>query len=419
MTLSFPLILVTVIAVGNIMSQDFTPSYKWTGEIRLRSEMDGRDFDNSTPPNSYTLSRVRLSFEAIPTENVRVFVQGQDSRVFGTESDASGFNTMADSKNLDLHQGYLEVNKLFLDELMVLSGRQELSYGNERLVGAVGRHNIGRSFDGALFRLGLEDATLDAFAMTTGEVQLYAPVATAAAVAYVRDAGQRFYGFNATLKSMKDHRMDYYLFYQWNRHQSVLNEDDLKRFTLGTYQKGVFDIFDYEAELAYQGGTTRGLDVSAFLLSGSLGYAFESSGLGKIAQGCDSLSGTPAGETKVKSFDPMYHTGHKFYGFMDYFISIPTNTGNRGLLDLYARGAVGISDQVDAHLWVHQLTLAEEVNGEKGLGQEIDANAVYRYNKVVRFELGASAFIPAAIMRQNFGHPDVGFWGYVAASVLF
>jgi hypothetical protein len=104
---------------------------------------------------------------------------------------------------------------------------------------------------------------------------------------------------------------------------------------------------------------------------------------------------------------------------MDYFINIPTNTGSRGLIDLYAKTMLKVSDQADANLWFHQMTLAEEIAGEKGIGQEIDLTALYRYNKVVKFEAGLSAFIPAEIMRSNFGHPDVGYWGYLTTTVSF
>jgi hypothetical protein len=413
------LILLALFPACRAASQEFTPTYKLAGEVRLRSELDGRDFDNSTAPNTYTLSRVRFGVDAIPAENIHVFIQAEDSRVFGTESDATGFSTLADSKNLDLHQGYIDINQFILRELMVRLGRQELAYGNERLVGRGGWHNVGRSFDGALFRLTFENLALDAFAMNTGEVQSNPPVATPAAVAYVRDAGQDFFGLNSTLKSLKDHSMDFYLFYQWNRHQSVANEDDLRRFTLGSYQKGTFDPIDYEAALAFQGGTTRGTDISAFLLSANLGYGFESSPLSRVALGCDYLSGTPAGNSRYESFDPMYHTGHRFYGFMDYFINIPANTNNRGLVDLYARAAFKLTDQVDGGLWLHQMTLAQDLNGDNGLGQEIDATGRYRYDKAVNFEIGLSAFIPAAAMRQNFGHPDVAYWGYLTTAVSF
>ncbi len=413
------LVIIMSLAVSSMNAQEFTPTYKWKGEIRLRSEADGRDFNNLTPFSLYTLSRIRLGFEAVPVENVRAFIQAQDSRVFGSENDGAAMSTLGDSKNLDIHQGYIEINQLFCPELMMRLGRQELSYGNERLVGSVGFHNIGRSFDGALFRLTTEAISLDAFAMNTGEYHSYSATATPAAVAYVRDNGQNFYGSNLTLKNMPEHKMDFYAFYQWNRHQTVADKADLNRITLGTYQKGNFDVIDYEAEFAYQGGKIKGADISTYLLSANFGYKIDMSPLSKITLGCDYLSGTPSGDMKFKAFDPIYHTGHKFYGFMDYFINIPANTANAGLIDFYARAGFKFSDQVDASLWIHQMSLSQEVNGEKGIGQEVDITTLYKYNKFVAFDFGLSAFIPGHLMQQSFGHADVSWWGYVTTTVTF
>ncbi len=413
------LFIIMVVAVSSMNAQDFTPTYKWKGEIRLRSEADGRDFNNLTPFNLYTLSRVRLAFDAVPAENVRAFIQAQDSRVFGSENDGLIFNTLGDSKNLDIHQGYIEINQLFCPELMMRLGRQELSYGNERIVGSVGFHNIGRSFDGVLFRLSTESIVLDAFAMNTGEYHVYSATATPAAVAYVRDNGQNFYGSNLTLKNMPEHKMDFYAFYQWNRHQTNVDEADLNRITLGTYGKGNFDVVEYEAEFAYQGGKIKGTDISAYLLSANFGYKTDMSPLSKISLGCDYLSGTPSGDMKFKSFDPIYHTGHKFYGLMDYFINIPTNTANAGLIDIYARAGFKFSDQFESSLWIHQMSLAQEVNSEKGIGQELDVTILYKYNKFVAFDFDISAFIPAPIMQQTFSHTDVSWWGYVTTTITF
>lgn len=140
-------LLIPVIAFlaahSTLFAQGFTPSYRWLGDIRVRSEVDMRDFNHRTAANTYTLLRTRLGFEAIPLENVRVFIQARDSRVFGEEP-----HTLANFRNLDLHQGYVEIKKLFTDELTLRLGRQELAYANERLIGAVGWHNVGRSFDG-------------------------------------------------------------------------------------------------------------------------------------------------------------------------------------------------------------------------------------------------------------------------------
>lgn len=403
-----------------LAAQETPPSLRWFGDLRVRSEVDMRDFNTRTAANTYTLLRTRVGLEAQPFDNVRVLIQARDSRVFGQERDATGaFSTLADSRNLDLHQGYLEIKKLFWDELTVRLGRQEIVFGNERIVGATGWHNVGRSFDGGLLRIETTPLTLDLLAMNTGEVQAYTPIATPAAAAYTKDLGSDFYGAYAVLKSFPQHKVDLYALHQWDRNTTVPGHSDLARWTFGSYAKGSILPLDYEVELSYQTGSRRGATVAAYLLTGMVGYTFTESVLSRLAIGYDLLSGTPVGETRYKSFDPMYHTGHKFYGFMDYFINIPVNTGERGLADLIIRATLQPTQSVTVNLWLHDFSFAQAVGGEKHLGQELDVVAAYRYNKNVSFELGISAFVPDHLMRQRFNAASTSFWGYLTTMVTF
>ncbi len=413
-------ILVIFLASNLLVAQEFTPTYRWFGDVRVRGEVDMRDFNQVTAANTVTLLRTRLGFEAIPIENVRVVIQARDSRIFGQERDAGGsFNTLSDSRNLDLHQGYVEIRKLFADELTLRAGRMELSYANERIIGTVGWHNVGRVFDGALLNIDLPSASLDLFATNVGEVQPYVPVATPAAVRYVRDVGFDFYGGYATIKKITNTKLDAYLLYQWDRNQTVPGKSDLKRMTIGSYAKGKSGAIDYEAEGAYQAGDRRGAGVSAYMLTGALGYSFAGSTLSRVSLGYEILSGTPVGEAKYKSFDPLYATNHKFYGFMDYFIAVPANTGERGLEDIVARATLALSDQLTTNIWLHNFSYAQPVTDQSALGQEVDIVASYRYNSRVAFELGASAFVPAYNMRARFGGADTALWGYLSMLVSF
>ncbi len=411
------MLLAVLCSSALLHAQEFSPSLKWSGNVRVRSELDMRDFDLKTPGNGYTLLRARFGAEAQPVENVRVVLQAQDSRVFGQERDGAGaFNTLADTRNLDLHQGYIEVRRLFSNNLMLRVGRQELIYGNERMIGAVGWNNVGRTFDGAMLRLEWQSFSADVLAMNVGEVQLYTPVATPPAVQSVRDSGADLYGAYGMLKGFPNHTIDGYFLYQWDRNQTVAGSDDLRRFTAGTFLRGTLTSFDYEAELAYQGGRRRGVDVEAYLLAGAVGYTRQG---WAFRLGYDHLSGSSPGSSIHRSFDPMFHTGHKFYGYMDYFIAVPAHTADRGLTDLYLRSTLPLSESTSASIWIHQFSHEKEVAGKKGLGQEVDCVLLYKYNSAVAFELGASAFLPDELMRQRFGGAGTSFWGYLAATVAF
>ncbi|HEX9656886.1 MAG TPA: alginate export family protein [Bacteroidota bacterium] len=419
--MAFVLMVFSFMGGVKLNAQDQTPLIKVIGSVRVRSEADMRDFNQRTPANTFTLLRTRLGIQAQPLEDVLVFIQAQDSRLFGEERDVASrsFSTLADTKNLDMHQAFVEVKKLFADEISLRLGRMELAYSNERLLGAVGWNNVGRSFDGGVIRFDWPGITIDALAMKMNETLKYPAIATPTNVRYMYDAGYYLYGAYGALKGIENYTIDPYFLYQLNRNTtgSIL---ELKRYTIGTYLKGKSNTLDYEAEIAYQGGTTTiGTDISAYLLSGALGYSFPDCGLSRVSLGYELLSGTPSGDSKFKSFDPTFHTGHKFYGFMDYFVNIPVNTSNHGLADLIARGTLSLSEKTTANIWLHHFSLAQSVNNEKTLGQEIDIVVQYRHNKNVSFEIGTSAFLPDNLMRQAFFGHDVALWGYLQTSVSF
>ncbi|MBI4480853.1 MAG: alginate export family protein, partial [Acidobacteria bacterium] len=113
----------------------------WGAEIRLRPESRS-DFSKQNALNNFILQRVRLNARLRLTDTITGVVQLQDSRLWGQE-----VSTASNDSNLDLHQAYLQVDRFLAPHLSLRLGRQELAYGNERLVGAFGWDNIGRSFD--------------------------------------------------------------------------------------------------------------------------------------------------------------------------------------------------------------------------------------------------------------------------------
>lgn len=116
---------------------------KFNLEIRIRGEEEDRNFDLGDY-NSFTLLRTRFSATIKPLPNLAAFVQMQDSRVYGQEP-----STLAHTGNVDLHQAYVKASGVIWRWLDVQFGRFEANLGEERLVGAVGWSNVGRSFDGS------------------------------------------------------------------------------------------------------------------------------------------------------------------------------------------------------------------------------------------------------------------------------
>ena len=85
-----------------------------------------------------------------------MFIQLQDASVFGSEGTTVGYaagasNTGAENSMLDLHQGYFDLRKLFDMPLTVRVGRQEIVWGDHRVLGNFVWSNVGRVFDAGRF----------------------------------------------------------------------------------------------------------------------------------------------------------------------------------------------------------------------------------------------------------------------------
>ena len=113
--------------------------------------------------------------------------------------------------------------------------------------------------------------------------------------------------------------------------------------------------------------------------------------------GLDYLSGsddnTPS--NRSHSFSTLYATNHKFYGSMDYFINIPADTKQRGLIDPYFRLGVVSNKKLTTTIDVHYFLLANENNLsvnklKRNLGTEIDALIDYKPSPVINFLAGTS-----------------------------
>lgn len=394
------------------------PTIHWSGQVRLRGELDNRDFIHGNALNSYGLSRIRLGARMTPLPNLSAFVQIQDSRIFGEEKDAAGaYSTLANTRNLDLHQGYLQVDSVFGLPALVRLGRMELKYGNERMIGAVDWNNVGRSFDGGLVRYADGRASADLFVMRVGENHVPPAATTPASAAARRDEGQTLYGAYGTIPVGDASAVDLYAFYQTNMKQTVPGEADLERATLGTYTVLAPSPFKVELEAAYQLGRQSTRDIGAYLLAATGTYLTGAPLVSGVRGSAEVLSGTPEGVGDARTFDPPFSTAHKFHGWMDYFITIPSNTYDRGLFDLNLGLNGALAPQLTYVLRAHNFSLMQSRSGEKSLGQEIDLLLSYRYAKPLGVDLGLSTFIPGPVERDVFGGSDAAFWGYLAVTI--
>src|SRR6266852_9599956 len=95
--------------------------------------------------DAYFLSRVRINMFLLPASWLRFGFQGQDAHVFGKNQNPAA-PPYQDS--MDLRQAYIELRDTEKKTVGIRAGRQELAFGDERLIGNANWLNTARSFDG-------------------------------------------------------------------------------------------------------------------------------------------------------------------------------------------------------------------------------------------------------------------------------
>lgn len=371
------------------------------GQVRSRLQINDKDFNSETGMNTFNELRTRLGIKFTPIDDVLGFIQIQDSRVYGTEA-----GTMADMKNLDLHQGYFAVKNIFKLPADLQVGRMELAFANQRLIGSVGWHNVGRSFDGSVLNLHTEQGTIGLVTVRTNESGIVDDSSDFHISALLGD-----------LKFVENMKIQPYVITE------MLSRQDFSRYTLGVYIAGKIGGLSHEIEGSYQMGTQqKDVDIAAFMFAFNLKYALKGSLKPSIGVGVDYLSGDDGeDETKYKVFNTLYATNHKFYGFMDYFLNIPVHTYGKGLIDIHAKASIVPFDKFTVAASFHNFSanadyiLADETTST-AFGTEIDITAIYKYNKAVKFQGGFSMFSPGAIFKETKGK-DAANYAYLMAIV--
>ncbi len=390
-----------------------TPPLGVTGQVRLRTEIDRRSPGPSGNEEARDVHflRTRLNILMHPAENVSGLIQPQDSRTFGS---SGGTIATIDQNAFDIHQAWFELSNFLVDDLAVRVGRQELAYGNERLVGAVGWHNRGRTFDGIRLRGGSKTMRVDLFGARTDNGQGQAPSV---------DGTSHLFGAWGTFTPNSEQTFDFFVLYDNNNVNRIVGEDSavdaLNRGTYGARFLGSPFGVTLELEGAYQNGdvvlgsgqpldTARLGSIGAFMASARAGIK---SGNLNVALLYTLLSGDDdPTDDKQATFNTLFATNHKFYGFMDYF---PQRSGSMGLQDVALLLGLKASKSTNIALDGHYFLPA--VEGDP-FGMEFDVTLKHHYNQVVGFVLGGSLFLPDDGFAALLGD-ETGFWGYLMATV--
>lgn len=374
-------------------------------QLRTRGEYNnGADYPRNESQLAATFinerARISMDFERGPLE---LKMSAQHTGLWGQD----GMNTA--NGRMTMNEAWA---KLKLDNAWFIKiGRQQLSYDNERILGA-SDWNVNGNWHDAL-KLGYESGV--------NKVHVFAAMNQSNA-----NSGNYYQG-SMPYKAMQG---------VWYQHKWVSTPLSISLLglntgfeqgkpghgktkymqTLGTnvdYKPGAWDL---HGEFYYQmGRSADDLKVSTCMASFKAGYNVNENL--KVALGMDYLEGEQyiAGSydknglrvlykeynDRTRTFNPLYGSHHLFYGLMDYFYADSFVGGiEPGLGDLQVDVDYKASAKTSMMLNYHYFTTASDCLDTRGLGHEVDLHLTTKLMKDVTLQAGYS-FMRGTKMMDN------------------
>jgi hypothetical protein len=411
-------------------------NFKISGELRMSGEgRDNADFNSDRLDGTVkVLNRLRLSFLRKFDHGILIFAQLQDSRIWGEEG-----SSLASLKAVDLHQAYLEIDRVAGLPFRIRLGRQKLSFGSERLVGSYDWDNIGRAFDALNVQLGNDEQKLNLWLAQTRDHN-------APTVARNQEFGGAYFSSSRLLPTTFDAYV--LVLYDARNFESVADpappgvQDEPSRtltvYTLGARFNGQLAArFHYDLEVAYQTGQRGFRDISAYALALSAGYTFGARWRPAIHAGYlfGSGDGDPS-DGNSETFSNLFPDAHREFGAMDY-----AGWSNVSAVKL------GFAVSPRQHLSIgadwHLLALANAQDAwyraggfnvgtppefyrravpgaGKRLSHELDIYATHVYREHLDLQLGLSKFFAGEFIKNTGGlRADDSIFGYLSIAIRF
>ena len=365
---------IITLSATSLIAQDLnTEELKLSIQLRPRAEVRNGLFTpilKEQKPAAFISQRSRLGLTYSKNQHLKM---GLSTQVVSTWGNDAQVQTTAN--DISLYEAWAQL--FFSKEWNLKLGRQILSYDDERILGALDWNNAGRKHDAAL--LGFEKNKLKANAglafnqnseKTTGTFynnQISQPYKSMEFLWLRYDINPSLafsilgmnLGFQDRIDSSRSNlqTMGGNVYYKKNKLSAT-----------GTY---------YHQTGRKHGSNLPGSKTNAWMAAGKIDYKFNPSFSTSI--GSDYLSGNNMNSISPKNtyFNPLYATGHKFYGSMDYFyVSSPHN--NTGLWDSYFNLNFKPTEKFTAQIAYHhfestgKLVAFSGENANKSLGNEID-----------------------------------------------
>jgi hypothetical protein len=280
------------------------------GEFRERFEgFEGSGFVEDRD-DSYALSRVRVNATITPSTYLSFQANVQDARVADKEV---GPTTAPFRGPFDLRAAFADIGDAKAP-IGARLGRQELAFGEQRLLGHLAWVNTGRTWDAARVILRAKAWQADVFG--------------ASLVRSLPDAfdksgnGNRLAGvYAASATVIPQASLEPYVF--WRRDVNLRSElttiGDLSQTTMGVRVAGQLPArFDYGVEMAMQRGSLAADSVNAWAGHWQIRESLPGTGAVKLTSEYNFATGDQnATDGSRQTFDQLYPTGHDKLGLAD------------------------------------------------------------------------------------------------------
>lgn len=348
-------------------------------EIRARSEYrDGSRIllDDTMDPAFVSSQRTRL-ITGFVDDQFELKLTVQNARIWGQDDER------ANVPNLNLSEGWLKYN--FSEAFSMKIGRQHLVFDDGRIFGMRNWNDIAVSHDLAQVMYQNSNLTLQAGAGYNNQSNIYAEA----------DYTLSYYKYLVFFHANKKFENGLGLSFL---HSTDANQDPAdfqkiyNRHTSGVYLELNSDSnFGIKASAYYQYGKhTSGLDQSANMFSVIPSYQLNDKM--KLVAGVNHFSGNDQldNSTTNKSFNKLFGDGHRYYGYLDYFLNIESNTKGVGVNELFGSVFYQVAEKSELEVSYHHFAVAgalldtrevlpTEANTE--LGSEIDLQLKHKINK--------------------------------------
>ena len=345
--------------------------YNLTADLRYRLKTDTSEDIEKDAFSSLSEMRSRIGINLF-TENVSGHFILQDSRMLGDLDNSSGVT--GSTARTFFHQTYFiykNKNQSFK------FGRFELALGNQRIIAKNNWNNIGRSFEGVLFKR----------ENRFGERLLF------------------YFPIIESIETEHDDRKDNILSgLYWKINLSIFNErsilepyiinlqhqeDSLSYSMYGLRTDLNTKSISIESELTLQSGSS----ISSYLASFNLGYKPKNLEWFKnITIGTELISGDDSKTNKLEGFSKYFGARHKHHGYYDYKMHKKYfGHDHDGLMEFNLKGNFNLFEKNNLLIAIHNFN---NYDNSIQYGNELDIVLKRSINKNLSSEIGIIFYQP-------------------------